>query len=182
MRAPILWPLVALGLCACRHGGPQKVFFVGQANDGAMTAGGMMTAGWVERDPSSAEDQEVDHYFVRDDGAWVIAVGLSTPDEGKKPSQVLAAALEQLAVRATRFDGRPTPAQVSVRVTKEPSGLARAAEPAAEVELDVEGPPRMHVYAALIQLGRRHVFIVSGSSHGDPAVAEARDLARRIRF
>jgi hypothetical protein len=174
--------LAAVALCACQHGGPQHAFFVGQANDGAMTAGGMMTAGWTERSPAAPEDQDVDHYFVRDDGAWIIAVGLVSPDDGKKSPQALSAALEQLGARATRFDGRPTPAQISAHATKGPSGLAKAAEPAAEVEFDVDGPPRLHAYAALIQLGQRHVFILTGSSHGDPPVAEARDLARRIRF
>ena len=175
-------PLAVLALCACQHGGPQHAFFVGQANDGAMTAGGMMTAGWTERSPAAPEDQDVDHYFVRDDGAWIIAVGLVSPDDGKKPAQGLSTALEQLAARATRFDGRPTPSQISARATKSPSGLARAAEPAAEVEFDVDGPPRMRAWAALIQLGQRHVFILTGSSRGDPPIAEARDLARRIRF
>jgi hypothetical protein len=174
--------LVAAVLCACQHGGPQKAFFVGQANDGAMTAGGMMTAGWVERPPVNSEDQDVDHYFVRDDGAWVIAVGLVYDDGGKKPVPGLTVALEQMGARAIRFDGRRAPTQISLRATKPPSGLTKAAEPAAEAEFDVEGPPPMHVYAALIQLGRRHVFIVSGSSRGDVPVAEARDLARRIRF
>jgi hypothetical protein len=180
----LLWPLVALSLCACRHGGPQNVFFVGQANDGAMTAGGMMTTGWVERTPANPEDLEVDHYFVHDgDGAWVTAFGFVSAGDGKKPTvQALGLVLEQLAYRATRFDGRPTPAQISLHVTKGPTGLTKAAEPAAEAEFDVDGPPQMHVYAALVQLGRRYVFIVSGSSRGGPAIAEARDLARRIRF
>jgi hypothetical protein len=177
-------PLLLL-LCACGHAGlrPQHAFFVGQADDGASTAGGMMAAGWGESTPRAAEDQDVDHYFVRDgDGAWIIAVGLVTEDDGKTPQQSLSAALNQLAARATRFDGSPTPAQVSVQPAKGPTGLTRAAEPAAEAEFEVAGPPLLHAYAAVIQLGRRHVFILTGSSKGAPPVAEARGLARRIRF
>ncbi|HEX4385438.1 MAG TPA: hypothetical protein VH083_20905, partial [Myxococcales bacterium] len=108
-------------LCACGHSGlrPQNVFFVGQADDGASTAGGMMTAGWVERSPVHPEDQDVDHYFVRDgDNAWIIAFGVVAEDQKKTPQQSLGLALEQLAARAARFEGSPAASKVSVKATK----------------------------------------------------------------
>jgi hypothetical protein len=164
-----------LVLCACAHG-----YAIAPLPSGATLA-----PEWIAQKPAHSEDEGVDFYFVRQsDHAWIVSFSLRSQHAQSIPvTEAFGRTLYYLGFRALRFADQPREKRSALRTAMEPRPLGGTAGEAAEATLSLDDPP-LRVYAAVVrQPGRRYAFVLAGAESDDSLpVAEARDLARRIRF